>query len=91
MDIGDQAILQAIFKDREGVLTDPTTVAFYVMKPGDAAGTVVSGAKVSDGIWEALYTITASGLHWWRVEGTGAVTAAEERSFEVSDRRVPHA
>jgi hypothetical protein len=88
-DVGDNEILQATFRNRMGVLTDPDIVTGDILVPGDATPNPLNFVKKSTGVWEASYLITVEGEHWWRVEATGAVTAAEEHSFIVNKRMVP--
>lgn len=91
MQIGSQIVLRVEFRDRNGILTDPDTVTCWVKKHSQTTGSNVTITKKGVGIWEALYLIVENGEHVWRVEATGAVTVAEEKSFEVAERRVTHA
>lgn len=90
MDIGSQIVLQATFHNRAGALADPDTVRCWVKRKSQNVGSLVVMTRVTVGIWEALYTIIESGEHKWRVEGTGAVAIAQERSFVVREQTVAH-
>ena len=76
------------FTDAAGTLTDPTTVRLRWRVAGGAATTWVFGTdahvvKDSVGLYHADISVVAPGLHYFRWEGTGAVTAAEESTFNV--------
>jgi hypothetical protein len=86
-DIGDVVILQATFTDREGALADPTTVTCKVLDSANAE-TTVSPSQISTGLYEAEFSPTLSGTHWFRFAGTGAVVAAGEYHFVVARQRV---
>lgn len=89
--VGSEEILQAEFRDRNGVLSDPTSVEGWMKDPqGDVF--VLTFAATSDvGIWEATYTPVIDGDHWWRVESLGTgVRVAEEKKLPVSPQRVIH-
>jgi len=87
-DIGAEKILQAIIRNRAGVLSDPLTVTGSIRKP-DNSVTPLNFVKVSTGVYEAVYTPTASGDYWWRVQTTGVINTAEEKTFTVEERMVP--
>lgn len=76
------------FTNAAGVLTDPTTVTLR-WRPSGGAETawvyLTNAAVVRDsvGVYHADITPTVAGLHYFRWEGTGAVTAAEEGTFNV--------
>lgn len=91
MQVGSQIVLQAQFRNRAGVLADPTSVTCWVKKKSATTGASVTITRITTGIWEALYTIVEPGEHVWRVEATGAITVSEEKAFEVAERRVTHA
>lgn len=89
-DIGDEVILQGTFENRAGVHTTPTTLAGWVRVPTKPTVTVVPVVfqVTGVGIAEATFSPTVEGVHWWRIEGTGAVKAAGEEYFTVRKRRV---
>ncbi len=76
------------FKDAAGVLTDPTAVSLKWRVAGGATTTWVyltdsQIVKDSVGLYHADIPVVAPGLHYFRWEGTGAVKAAEESTFNV--------
>lgn len=79
------------FKDAAGVLADPTTVTLKWRVAGGAtttwtrpaAGPDTEIVKDSVGVFHADITTVAPGLHYFRWEGTGAIVAAEEGTFDV--------
>lgn len=79
------------FKDAAGVLADPTTVTLKWRVAGGvtttwtrpAAGPDTEIVKDSVGVYHADITTTKPGTHYFRWEGTGVVTAAEESTFSV--------
>lgn len=94
-DLGDDVVLHAEFRTLiAGVetLTDPTgnTCTVTVADP-DGTVTDISGTvtRISQGVYEAVFTPTVAGGHWYRFEGAGAAKGAEEDSFTVRKRRVP--
>jgi hypothetical protein len=87
-DIGDEIVLQGTFEDLTGDVEDPTSVACRVKSP-DGTITTLSASKVSTGVYTASFGPSIEGVHWYRFEGTGAVTAAGERSFIVRIQQVP--
>lgn len=92
-DVGDRVILQAEFTNRAGDLADPTVVAGWIKTPSSVNSSPLTFVRISTGIWEATYDVVEGGKGFkWRVQGTGAITAAEERSFDVDPQEViPHA
>lgn len=86
--IGQKPTLIASFTDEDGIAADPTSVTFKVKDPAgtetsytDADSEVTNPAT---GSWECeLPTLDAAGRWYWRVDGTGAVTAANETFFIV--------
>jgi hypothetical protein len=76
------------FKDVAGVLTDPTAVKLKWRAAGGPTTTWVyltdsQVVKDSVGVYHADIPVTMAGLHYFRLEGTGAVVAAEESTFSV--------
>lgn len=88
-DIGSEIVLQAQLRNRAGVLTDPDTVRGWVKAPSTPTGTIVAFTRKSVGLFEAVYTPSEPGEHWWRIETTGPVKTAEERKFVVEEQHVP--
>lgn len=79
------------FKDAVGVLADPTTVTLKWRAAGGTTTTWTwtSGTpgpnivRDSIGLFHADITVVSAGLHYFRWEGSGSVTAAEESTFSV--------
>jgi hypothetical protein len=75
------------FKNAAGVLADPTTVTlkWRVFSDDDLTtwvyGTDSQVVKDSTGLYHADIPVTKAGRHYFRWEGDGTVTAAEEGSF----------
>lgn len=89
-DVGDLARLQAQFADENNAATDPTTVTLKVRAPGGTVTTYVyetdeEVVKVSTGRFRAEIPVTAEGTWHYRWEGTGDVTAAGEKQFNVRE------
>jgi hypothetical protein len=88
-DIGAEKVLQVTIRDRMGVATDPLNVEGWILEPDAATSVALTFTKVGVGVYEALYTPLEPGEYWWRVETTGIVNTAEEKSFTVEERMVP--
>lgn len=77
------------FKNAAGTLTDPTTVS---LRWRAAGGTETTWVYLTDsqivrdsvGLYHADIPVVVPGLHYFRWKGTGAVTAAEEGTFDVN-------
>jgi hypothetical protein len=85
--IGNMVRLSAVFKDAADVAADPTTVSL-VIKLRDGASETVTPTKDSVGNYHHDYTPASEGAYFYRFAGTGAVTAATEGSFTVSESSV---
>ena len=86
-DIQDIARLTGTFTDISSNYIDPTTVTCFVETPDNnvqsftySSGSVV---KQSTGIYYYDFTITMSGIHTYRFEGTGVCQAGAETAFTV--------
>lgn len=90
MDVGDQIILRATFRNRAGDLESPIQVNAWVKEPDGTAADIVNMVEKSVGVWEGVFTVVVAGEHWWRVEGSGTITTASEKRFEVATQHVPH-
>jgi len=81
---GTEVRLSAVF-DVNNAPQDPSTVIFKVMDPlGNI--TTSSGAAVikdSTGNYHVDILVATCGVWWYRVEGTGVATAAQEAQFDV--------
>jgi hypothetical protein len=86
--IGDMIEIEASFKNRDEVLTDPDTVKVRVRKP-DGSFETLDSAKVSTGLYRATVVADMSGIWQRRVESTGGVTAADESEFFVRRSTFP--
>ena len=82
--IGNKPRFTVTFTDVFGGLANPTTV---VCKVRDPAGVITTPVITNDstGIYHADYatSLALQGTWYVRFEGTGAVVAADERSFVV--------
>lgn len=87
-DVGDAVRLRATFRDEAGDLADPTEVALSLLLP-DRSTIDPEPARESLGVWSVVVDVTQSGTWRYRWQATGAVTAAEEGSFDVRRRMVP--
>lgn len=87
-DIGDSLTLTVSFTNASSVLTSPTTVVLTVKAPNGTTTTPVV-TNDSTGVYHATYAPTMDGNHWYRWDGTGALTVAEEGGFYVRPRKVP--
>ncbi len=77
------------FSNDAGVLADPTTITVRWRVAGGVEtlwtfGTNAQVVKDSVGVYHADIPVTTPGLHYYRWEGTGAVAAAEEGTFNVT-------
>jgi len=87
-DIGDRVRLSATFS-LNAVNTDPTTVIVKVRTPRGLETKytyITDSAVVKDAVgkYHVDVDITESGYWYQRWQGTGAVVAAEEQSFQVN-------
>jgi hypothetical protein len=85
-DIADIVTLSGAFTNSGGVATDPTTITFDLTEPDAVTTSYVYGTdselvKDSTGNYHVAWPITKSGLHAWRMAGTGAVETAQEGVF----------
>ena len=80
-DIGDEIILTGTFTIN-GVLTNPTTATWRLKAP-DGTTTTPAVTNPSTGVYKTTVTPTLVGRYTYRLEGTGAATAAEEAFFTV--------
>ena len=81
------------FKNAAGALADPTTVKLRWKRHGEAETlwTYLTDSQVvrdSIGLFHADIPVAEPGLHYFRWEGTGSVTAAEEGTFSVESNFV---
>jgi len=91
IDIGDLVRLSGTFADLNGNLLDPTAVILSIREPSGAVTSFQYGhdafvVRESVGKYYMDFAPNAEGLHFYRFAGTGAVTAAEEKSFYTYKR-----
>jgi len=87
--IGDDVTLVAVFRNRLKALANPTTVTGKVYNPATSLTVPVTFILQTTGVWEATWTPTEEGVHWWSANGAGAIAKGGERSVTVNKRRVP--
>lgn len=82
-DVGDGIRFIAKFKDINGNLADPTSIAFKLLDPSNSV-TTPTVAHTSVGTYHSDYTIpNVPGTWAWHWQGNGAVQVAEEGQFIV--------
>jgi hypothetical protein len=94
-DVG-ATVVSAPFTTIDGTPTNPTAVTLIVLKPDGttllyawpSSGFDGTLANESAGRFYAEILIDQSGKWQWRIQGTGAVTAAAEGSLRVQRQRV---
>ena len=76
--------LSATFKNFAGNFADPTSVTLTIKKVGESAETLtpVAGAV---GHYSYDYTPLTAGTYNYRFNGTGAIVAAVQGQFTVTD------
>ena len=80
-DVGDVIRAAVVFKDINGVASDPGTIRLKLKKPDQTSTTLVYGTdgaliKDSTGTYHADFSLDLGGSHFYRWEGTGAIQAA---------------
>lgn len=83
--IGDLVRLTGTFADLSGNLTDPTTAVLTVKDPTGTVTSYPSLVHPSMGSYYYDLPVSASGVYYYRYAGTGAVVAAGETQFQVSE------
>lgn len=88
VNIGDLLRIQAVFKNLNGVITDPTSVSLKIVTPDGVTTTKVYGTdievvKSDTGTYYWDYTIAQKGFHRYWAVGTGLVQAVEESTFRA--------
>lgn len=92
-EVGTLMVLQAECRNRDGVLTDPTTIQGWIIRVGVAGVSQALPAfvKQSTGIWESTYTpAVGDSKYRWTVVTTGAIANVQTREFYVEPQLVPH-
>ncbi len=87
-DVGDTAILSAMVKDADDVLTDPTSLVLTIKDPSGTKtvytyGTDAELVKDSVGMYHFDLTFDKSGIWRYRFVATGGVDQAEQGSIPV--------
>ena len=91
-DIGDLVRLKGTFTNTiTNAVDDPTVVTCVVKNPNLTKTELTFGISAtlireSKGIYYTDFPPTMEGLHWYKFQGTGNVTASEELSFYVRPR-----
>lgn len=83
--IGDLVRLTGTFTDLSGNLSDPTTSVLTVKDPDGVVTSYPSLTHPSTGIYYFDLPVSDSGVYYYRYSGTGAVVAAGETQFQVSE------
>jgi hypothetical protein len=87
-DIGDLVRLMVTFQNLSGTYVDPSTLILLIQLPDgtklqrDYPGQVT---KTATGQFQYDYLAAASGVHYFRWEGTGTGQGAAESEFEVNE------
>jgi len=82
-DPGDTISMNALFFNKQGVKTDPTSVVVKIRKP-DGTQVQFTPTHTTTGAYNYDYVSSLSdpvGRWEYRFEGTGTVTTAEEGAF----------
>lgn len=91
-DIGDKLRIGVTFTDVAGTAGDPTTILLKVKPPNETIITYTYGTdaitRTGTGVYYLDYQVAKTGLHWYRWEGSGALTVVTEGSFDVRRKRV---
>jgi hypothetical protein len=82
--IGDAVPLEATFRNSAGAPTNPTAVTLTVRAP-DGTITTPTPTNTGTGVWHYDLSVSQPGLWWYTFKGTGAVQAADRRSFYVEN------
>jgi hypothetical protein len=87
-DIGDMVRFTAQFYNANDVLTDPSTVGIKLLAPDNSEVTYAFGTdpeltRESAGIYQLDLKLEQAGRYFYRWEGAGVVTSAEEEEFYV--------
>ena len=80
--IGTLVLLESHFTDTNLAPADPDAVTAEVLLPDDSVVDLTpTVVRVSIGYFTAEYLPTQEGLHTYRFQGVGAITAADEQNF----------
>lgn len=84
--VGEMLTFKFRLFNLSGVETD-ATVAGEVIDPKGVT-TVVTFTKNSTGVYTGTFTCEKEGEHWIRVESSGGIKTAIEKSFLVAEQKV---
>lgn len=92
VNIGQKVRLTGTFRN-QGSTADPTAVTLLILAPDGTTSSYTYAAaqivKDATGIYHMDYTVPSSdasvGSWYWRMAGTGTITAVEEGSFDVRE------
>lgn len=82
-DIGSMVALTAAFTDSNGAAVSPSSVLLRV-KPPTGSTQVFTPTLTSSGNYVYNFTTALAGTHYYRFEGSGAVVAVADGSFNVN-------
>ncbi len=79
------------FIDEDDVLTDPAVVQCIVRRAGEPPRTFtyltdIEVVKDGTGIYHLDFLVPRAGTYYYRWQGSGGLTAAEESSFTATSR-----
>jgi hypothetical protein len=87
--VNQRVRLSVAFANSAGAATDPTTVALKYKNPGGGIATktyaLAEVIKDSTGNYHYDVDVTLAGRWFYRFEGAGALVAAHEAAFMVSE------
>lgn len=79
---GTEVELDCTFKDKLGVLIDPSTVTGEIELPDETILTPTV-TRISQGLYKMIYTTVQKGSHFYRFAATGSAIIAAEAEFFV--------
>ncbi len=85
LNVGDVALLTAVFRDAGGNPSDPTSVTLQVHKPNDATPITVPTTRTGVGTYQATIALDQAGVWRYRWTSTGTPTVAEGGDFLVTE------
>jgi hypothetical protein len=81
-DFGNAVVLTASFMDLAGNPADPAGVILRILGP-DQSEQIVNPTRTGTGAYSYTFTPLLIGIWYYRFEGSGAVTAAMDRAFNI--------
>lgn len=82
--VGSSKDLDFTFKDRDGVLKNPDSIALTIRQPDgtEITKTEADMTNISNpGVWRYVFAVTQEGRHHVTADGDGAVEAAVQIEF----------